>query len=424
MTTQPRLALLLAVALLVPLPVQGQQVEETGDGFVATVNRTFAVDPGGTLDLQARNGDITVTGGDRSEVVVEETIRFDDASRSEVDDYLQDNPTRYEATGGTVRIRGPEDNGGGWDWWGGSGDDVQYRYVVEVPRRFSAQLRTSGGSLSVTNLEGTVEGRTAGGSVTTERVAGDVTVRTAGGSLTLREIEGRVQGETAGGSVTVGRVTGPLDVQTAGGSIRVTEAGADVTAETAGGSIEVDSVGGALDARTSGGDVVVRRVTGAVTAETAGGDIRLRDLDSEVSAETSGGDIEGEGLRGAVDARTSAGDVELRAVAAPVTAETSVGDIAVELTASSLSADPILRLTTSHGDIEVTLPADLQATIRAEVEGYGGGMGGDEIRSDVPLTREGGDGEPLRATGPMNGGGPAVELETSGGSIRVRTGGS
>jgi hypothetical protein len=34
------------------------------------------------------------------------------------------------------------------------------------------------------------------------------------------------------------------------------------------------------------------------------------------------------------------------------------------------------------------------------------------------------DDEPLRATGPMNGGGPALEFETSGGSIRIRTDGS
>ena len=159
------------------------------------------------------------------------------------------------------------------------------------------------------------------------------------------------------------------------------------------------------------------RVTGAVRAETSGGDIELTDLGGTISAETSGGDIEGENLRGAVTARTSAGDVQLRGVAAPVTAETSVGDVSVEVVGTERSADPLLRLTTSHGDIELTLPSSLRASIRAEVEG----SGGDEIRSDVPLTREGGDGAPLRATGPMNGGGPAIELETRGGSIRLRT---
>jgi DUF4097 and DUF4098 domain-containing protein YvlB len=416
-----RRAPILALALLFALPLPGwaQQIQSSDDGYTATVNNTFAVEPGGTLDLEATNGSITVTGGDRGEVVVEETIRFEDASREDVTEYLDENPTTYEQANNTVRIRGPETNGG--SWWGG-GDDVQYSYRVQLPRRFNATLRTSGGSLSVTDLEGTVQGETAGGSVTTERITGDVDVRTAGGSLTLRGIEGRVQGRTAGGSIEVSDVAGTLNVRTAGGSIRVTEVGDSVTAKTAGGSVYVERVDGAVAARTSGGDVSVRGASGNVQAETSGGDIALRDLGGRVSAETSGGDIEGDNLRGAVDARTSAGDVELRNVAAPITARTSVGDIEAQITASSLSTDPAVRLRTSHGDIELTLPPDLPATIRARVEGYGGVSGDDEIRSDVPLTREGGDGEPLRATGTMNGGGPAIELETSGGSIRIEHG--
>lgn len=420
MTLPSRFALLFALALLLPLSAQAQQIESSGDGFTATINKTFAVEPGGALDLQARNGSITVTGGDRSEVVVEETIRFDDASRSDVNEFLQENPTSYEVTNGTVRIRGPEGNGGNWSWWGSSSNDVQYTYVVQVPRQFSTQLQTSGGSLSISNLQGEVQGRTAGGSVTTESITGNVQVQTAGGSLTLREIDGRVQGETAGGSVEVESVSGPLNVRTAGGSIRVTEVGGNVAAKTAGGSIRVELVKGTLDAGTSGGDVVVYNVTGAVKARTSGGDIELRNLGSRVSAKTSGGDIEGDSLRGAVDVETSAGDVELRTVSGPITANTSVGDVEVELTGTEFSTDTALQLATSHGDIAVTLPSALSATIRAEVEGYGG-IGNDEIRSDVPLTREGGNGEPLRATGEMNGGGPAIELETSGGSIRIRT---
>jgi DUF4097 and DUF4098 domain-containing protein YvlB len=419
MTRLPRTLVFLLLFAAVPLTGWAQQIQEADDGSVATVNKTFAVEPGGTLDLEATNGSITVTGGDRSEVVVEEEIRFEKASREEAAEYLDENATSYEQTNNTVRIRGPERNGG--SWWGGT-DDVQYRYRVQVPRRFSAQLQTSGGSLTVTDLEGVVQGKTAGGSVTTERITGDVQVRTAGGSLTLRAIDGRVQGRTAGGGIEVDDVTGPLNVRTAGGSIRISEVNDSVTAKTAGGSVQVERVDGAVEARTSGGDVTVRGVAQEVRAKTSGGDIELRDLGGPVTAETSGGDIEGDNLRGAVDARTSAGDVELENVAAPITARTSVGDVEIEITATSFSTDPAVQLRTSHGDIELTLPPGLAASIRARVEGYGGMSGDEEIRSDVPLTREGGDGEPLRATGTMNGGGPAIELETSGGSIRIETG--
>lgn len=412
---------LVVFLLFVALPFTGwaQQIQESDDGYTAVVNKTFAVEPGGTLDLEATNGSITVTGSDRNDVVVEETIRFEDASREEVTEYLDEHATGYKQTNNTVRIRGPRLNGDGW--WG-SDDDVQYRYRVQVPRQFSTRLQTSGGSLTITDLEGSVDGKTAGGSVTTERITGNVQVHTAGGSLALRGIDGQVQGRTAGGSIEVEDVTGPLNVRTAGGSIRISEVDDSVTAKTAGGSVQVERVDGTVEARTSGGDVTVRGVAQEVRAKTSGGDIELRDLGGPVTAETSGGDIEGDNLRGAVDARTSAGDVELENVAAPITARTSVGDVEIEITATSFATDPAIQLRTSHGDIELTLPPDLQASIRAKVEGYGGMGGDEEIRSDMPLSRKGGDGAPLRATGDMNGGGPAIELETSGGSIRIEYG--
>lgn len=419
MISRSLLAVLLAVFVL-SIPGRAQQITSTSDGMTATVNKTFAVEPGGTLDLQASNGSITVTGGDRSEVVVEETIRFGEVSREEVTTYLDEHATSYEVTDGTVRIRGPEEDSGSWGWWGSSGDDVQYSYTVQVPRRFNATLQTSGGALAISNLEGTVRGQTAGGSVTTEQIMGDVDVETAGGSLTLRDIEGTVRGQTAGGSVEVGQVAGPVNVETAGGSIRVESAGDSVSAETAGGSIHVDGVTGGLMAQTSGGDITVRGVAQTVEAETSGGDIEIEDIGGRVTVRTSGGDIIGQGLHVAVDAQTSAGDIELRDVQARITAETSVGDVVVESSATEYAADPALQLRTSHGDIELTLRSSLQASIHAEVRG----SGRDDIRSDVALTREGGNGDPLRATGAMNGGGPAIELETSGGGIRIRTSGS
>lgn len=414
-----RVPLVFLVLLFVPTFVWAQQIQEAEDGITATVDESFAVEPGGTFDLEATNGSITVSSWDRDEVAVEETLQFSDASRSDVEEYLENKATSYETTNGTVRVRGPESNGGR-NGFGSDGDDVQYRYEVQVPRRFSARLRTSGGSIDVSQLEGTLDGQTSGGSVTAENITGDVQVQTAGGSLTLRAIDGSTAGETAGGSIEAVDVSGPLTVRTAGGSIRVESARDSVAAETAGGSIEVDGVEGSLTARTSGGDVTVRGVTQTVEAETSGGDIELEDIGGRVTVETAGGDIVGKGLHVAVEAKTSAGDIELQNVRATVTAETSVGDIVIESTAQEYATDPALQLTTSHGDITLTVSSGLQASFSAEVQGVGGG-GDDEIRSDVPLTREGGNGDPIRATGDMNGGGPRIQLKTTGGSIQIRT---
>ncbi|MFB6230999.1 MAG: DUF4097 domain-containing protein [Salinibacter sp.] len=413
-------ALLLLTLALSPSLLFAQPIQRTEDGLETTITKSFSVEPGGTLDLHATNGSVTVTGGSQNEVSIEETIRFQNASRSAAKEYLNTHPTRYEHTDNTVRVRGPDVDDD--DSWFGDGEpDAQYQYEVTVPRRFNATVRTGGGSVEIRGLEGTVDGQTAGGSIGAKNIVGDVKVETAGGSVTLRSIDGTAQGNTAGGSIEADSVTGELQLETAGGSIAVSSAGARVDAETAGGSIKVDGAQGSVRANTSGGDVTVRGASGSVNAETSGGDIILEDIGGDATAETSGGDIEGRGLRGAVDAETSAGDIELRGVEGPVQAETSVGDIEVQSVATSYATDPAMDLTTSHGDIQLTVPASLQASIQAKVEDQMGGGDPDNIRSDVPLTREGGDGEPLRARGDMNGGGPGLRLETSGGSIQIRT---
>jgi DUF4097 and DUF4098 domain-containing protein YvlB len=411
----------LPVILLVVLgtgEVRSQEIESSGDGFEVTVQKTFSVEPGGQFDLDATNGPITVSSWDRSEVSVTETIQIDEASRAEVRAFLDDHPTRYEKSDNTVRVRGPDLDEGGW--WR-SGDDAAYTYEVKLPRRFGATLRTSGGEVDISGLEGPVDGQTAGGDIAARGITGEVRLQTAGGSVALRDIDGPAEGKTSGGDVEAATVSGPLTLETAGGSIRVERAEQRVDVTTAGGSIRIETVGGPITARTAGGDIDIRDAEQDVTAETSGGDITLDGIGGRARVETSGGDIEGRALRGPLEATTSAGDIELRAASGPVTAETSVGDIEVEASASSYDTDPALQLSTSHGDIELTLPADVRATIQAEAEGYGGGMGRDDIRSDVPLTREGGDGDPLRARGDLNGGGPVLRLSTNGGSIQIRT---
>lgn len=423
MTRYAPLFLLLVGLLLSPWLASAQQIEPYEDGFRTKINKSYSVDPGGLIDLDATNGSVTVTSWDQNEVAVEETIRFRDASRSEASEYLEEYPTRYEHSNSNVRVRGPDfDSDRGW--WDDDGQNVQYEYSVKVPRQFSTKIGTAGGSVRIGGIEGRVDGRTAGGSISAENIIGAVEIRTAGGSVTLRSIDGSATGRTAGGSIESQNVTGELRLDTAGGSIEVDSSGGRVTAETAGGSITIRDASGPVRARTSGGDVTVRGASGDVYGRTSGGDVRLEDIGGDATAATSGGDIEGRNLRGAVDAETSAGDIELEGVAGPVVAETSVGDIELVSTATSYTTSPALDLETSHGDINLTLPASLQASIQAQVEDHMGGGDPDDIRSDVALTREGGDGEPIRARGDMNGGGPTIRLETTGGSVRIRTSGN
>jgi hypothetical protein len=123
-----------------------------------------------------------------------------------------------------------------------------------------------------------------------------------------------------------------------------------------------------------------------------------------------------------VAAAASAGDVELDGVGGALDVRTAVGDIRIRF-APDRDADYASRLEASHGDIELTIPADLPARIEAELRLRGGRYGNEDIFSAFPLTRETPEtryGGTLRSHGPINGGGPLLELRTAHGSIRIR----
>jgi len=179
-------------------------------------------------------------------------------------------------------------------------------------------------------------------------------VRTGGGSITLSSLRGESELKTSGGSIDVSGLTGKLDANTSGGSIHLREVTGDSRADTSGGGIEVDSLDGSLTAHTSGGSIHIDRVSGYVEAKTSGGPIHVNFGRGNARGgvlETSGGSIEALLDRSAnldIDASTSGGHVESDL---PVRV---VGKISGSSLHGSLgSGGETLRLHTSGGSIHI-----------------------------------------------------------------------
>lgn len=415
---RPFVVLLAALALAgiaLPAASHAQPLADTEDGLRATRTEAFDVQPSGVLTIDRVVGRITVSTWDENRVEVTETIHID-APRQDAAAYVRRYQSTIEQAGRRVSVRGPQGN---------RRRNAQHAFDVRIPQRFNVDVSTGGGSIHIEGPEGRVAGRTSGGSINVERATGEVTVRTAGGSLTLADITGPVDGSTAGGAINAERVTGRLMVRTGGGSLHLATIGGNVQAETAGGSVFIEDVQGLVRARTSGGDMDLRAITDNVRAETSGGNIELIDIGGSTEARTNGGDIEGRTLRGPVNVTTSAGDVELDDVRAGVEARTAVGNIEVAMTIEDVDADYATQLATGHGDITITLPAALPASLDALVQPIGRNWNRDDILSDFALSRSTPDdagSNLLRSTGDINGGGPSVTLRTRGGRIEIRRG--
>ena len=209
--------------------------------------------------------------------------------------------------------------------------------------------------------------------------AGRVDVSTSGGSITIQEVEKDVQATTAGGSISVRRVGGDLEVRTAGGSLDIGPVGGNIRANTAGGSIRLEESGG------------------SVRAKTAGGSIRVDGSNGPIEVETAGGSIEIEKARGAIDARTDGGDVEAELIVSDAGIDTecylktSGGDVTIYLPenlAASIDAEIRLRDNNGWRDDDYRIFSDFDIEIDGEDSGRRGRVtgrgdlngGGDLIR--------------------------------------------
>jgi DUF4097 and DUF4098 domain-containing protein YvlB len=194
---------------------------------------------------------------------------------------------------------------------------------------------------------------------------------------------------TAGGSIDLAGLKRPARLRTSGGSLRIADLSADLDGDTSGGSVHVRNVAGNARVGTSGGSIEAERIQGSLDAATSGGSVRVENVSGDLKAHSSGGPIRILEASGRVDADTSGGGVEV---------------------AFAKGNGKGGRIESSGGGITVSLDPSVHLEIDAHAE---------HVDSELPLTVSGRfSRESLHGT--LNGGGPSLRIETSGGSIRIR----
>ena len=275
MKTTPRLLLTAGLLALAPF-VAHAKIERV-------IEKTFTVQPGGTLHVDTQGGEIRVSPSSDNVVKVTARERIRANSESEADDLLKDLTLRIEQSGNEVTASAKyERQSIGFHF--GSWPPVNVDFIVSVPASFSADVHTSGGGITIGDLNGKVNARTSGGGIKLGKLGGEVDARTSGGSVSLDESRGAATLHTSGGSIAVGRVDGPAELSTSGGGIKI------------------DSVQGAVQAHTSGGSVragIAGPLKNDCVLSTSGGSVKVN-VDKaaafNLDASTNGGDVDAEGI--------------------------------------------------------------------------------------------------------------------------------
>ncbi|MEO7414812.1 MAG: DUF4097 family beta strand repeat-containing protein [Opitutaceae bacterium] len=247
------------------------------------VEKTFAVQPGGTLHIQTQGGNIQVQPSTDSQVKVIAKQKINANTEAEADEILRKLTLTIEQAGSDISVSSKyEQRPLGFRW--GSWPPVQVDFIVTMPASFTSDVRTSGGNIILGDLSGTVHARTSGGDIKMGKISAEVDASTSGGNVSLGEGVNAVKLHTSGGNITVGRAGG------------VTELG------TSGGNIKIDSVENTLRASTSGGDVsagLFGLSKGDCELKTSGGNVTAfvdKAAAFKLDASTSGGRVSGEGL--------------------------------------------------------------------------------------------------------------------------------
>lgn len=244
-----------------------------------TISKSYTVRPGGKLTVDTNRGSIRVEGkrGDNIGVEIIQNVRS--SNKKTVKDILDNFQVRFEQDGNDLFIKAEYKRDGIRGFFNRISNRLQVKFLITVPLEYDVDLHTSGGSISVLDLEGEVLSKTSGGRLTFENITGDITGRTSGGSIKIGEIHGDVNAHTSGGGIRIESVEGDVDVHTSGGSITIDEAMGAVKASTSGGSITV---------------YLSRQPDSDSRLTTSGGSLTIyleNDIGLDVDARTSGGRI-------------------------------------------------------------------------------------------------------------------------------------
>ena len=256
------------------------------------IRKGFNVADGGTLRLDADIGDITiVTGG--SGVAIE-VVR--DARGKRGEERMREHKIDFRQSGNDVIVTSEDEDDNNWNWFRWS-DDYDVQWNIRVPDRYNLEVKTSGGSIELSDVGGTVDARTSGGGIKTGKLNGDATLKTSGGSIRVDGATGELLAHTSGGSIEIGDTTGNVEAKTSGGSITLSRVGGKVYARTSGGGIRVEDAMGSVDASTSGGSITARlsrQPQGDSRLSTSGGSVVVNiasGVNLELDARASGGGV-------------------------------------------------------------------------------------------------------------------------------------
>lgn len=228
---------------------------------------SFVVEAGGTLYLDTDAGSIELESHDQDTVDI--TVELKDKNSDNFS-------VKFSQNGNDVLVIG--DKKKSFSFGRSSG-----HFIVKVPRHYDVDLKTHGGSITLSSLIGKVDAYTSGGSIGLSQIQGDVDMKTSGGSIRVDGLVGSINAHTSGGSISVQfseQPTADSKLTTSGGGITaylIPTTAVDLFARTSGGSVasEFKVTGSTKRTKVEG---TINGGGPKMVLKTSGGSVRVKEL--------------------------------------------------------------------------------------------------------------------------------------------------
>jgi len=162
------------------------------------------------------------------------------------------------------------------------GINVSIGYVLMVPEKAEAEMKTVSGDVEMFNIGAAARAETVSGDIRLEKIDGPVRVNAVSGDLELDGINGDAELKTVSGEIEVNRIEGSVDAETVSGGI-------DLAGISGAEEVRAKTVSGGVDYE---GDILPR---GSYRFSVHSGGIRLNipaDSAFDLEAKTFSGDID------------------------------------------------------------------------------------------------------------------------------------
>jgi DUF4097 and DUF4098 domain-containing protein YvlB len=213
---------------------------------------SYALPQGGHLDVENRNGSISILGWDRDSIDVAGTKYAPDNNA------LQQIHIKVDVSGNSASIvtETPE------QWWGNFGA----AYTIHVPRNTTvSRAKSTNGSVTAEDLAAGGSLTSTNGRISLYRDSGNFEVRTTNGGIDFEDCSGTERAETTNGGVRGNLKSGAFDARSTNGPVDFTitrpERDEQLRASTTNGSIRIvlnQFAGNAIRAQTTHGGVTLR----------------------------------------------------------------------------------------------------------------------------------------------------------------------